>query len=243
MAELAELELDDEGHGLGEHQGHSLGDGRGLGKVVEVAETELLLDGVLDLDLDVGALAILARLGGLASDGAVARVALNSELDARLGDGDLDGLTHGRELAADALELGRGHADDALVGRGGDAEVVGVDVHKLEVEGRDAVLLRGLEGDAQLVARLVGGQSELVVVATALKNLDEVLEVNAEVHVVVNTVVLEATRGEGELDQRNEGGVNALKGDAGGRAVKVALLNELTETLHDLNKGRSRQDE
>ena len=53
---------------------------------------------------------------------------------------------HGH-VAADALELGRRHPDDALVLGVGDAQVLAVNVHELELVGRDAVVVCGGPAD------------------------------------------------------------------------------------------------
>ena len=55
------------------------------------------------------------------------------------------------EVAADALELGGGHLDLALVLGVRDAQVLGVDVHELELEVGDAVLVLRLEHESEVV--------------------------------------------------------------------------------------------
>ena len=67
-----------------------------------------------------------------------------------------------------ALELARGHLDDALVVRVGDAEVLRVDVHELELEVANAVAVLALKQEARGVAVVIRLYCHRVVVARAL---------------------------------------------------------------------------
>tara|TARA_B110001452_G_scaffold13284_1_gene10969 strand:- start:515 stop:1012 length:498 start_codon:yes stop_codon:yes gene_type:complete len=144
--------------------------GADLGEEVEVAQREVERDRLLHLDGHLLLLLGVHRRVLPQGHVAGAHLAGDRELDAVLGDGDGDGVAQDGQVAADALELasrpvtkrvgrsvgglamswcpaagdGRGggcvHLDLALVLGIGDAEVLRVNVHELELEVRDAVL-------------------------------------------------------------------------------------------------------
>jgi hypothetical protein len=80
-----------------------------------------------------------------------AHVARRRELDALLRGGDEYGVADAGEVTHDALVLGRGHLDFRRVVLVRDAQVLHLNRHQLEVEVRDAVLVRRLEHKRQLV--------------------------------------------------------------------------------------------
>ena len=114
----------------------------GLGEEVEIAKGEGELDGLLHVDDD---LFLLLLGGGVLTDEDVAgaKVTGDREADALLGAGVAKDL----EVADDALELSGGHLDGALVLGVGDAKLLGVNVHELELcknefGGRGEVMVR-----------------------------------------------------------------------------------------------------
>ena len=234
MTKVLDLVLADERDTIVKHESDGVGDGGSLCEVVEVSESEALLNLVVELDLNLALLIALNATGLLKGDATRTLDTSNGELDALLSDRDLDVLTNDRELLADALELSCGHANNAVVDRGGNTERLHIDVHELQGEARDAVLVRGFEDEVDVVGLVLSLEGDRVVGASAAKNLGHVLDAQTEVHVAVNAEVFEALSAEGELDQGDERRVDALEGDTIRRAVKVTLLDELTEGLHEL---------
>ena len=86
-------------------------------------------------------LLLVDAVGAANEDVSGAEVARDGEADSLLGDGNGAGVSEDLEVTDDALELGGGHADGGLVLGLRDAEVVGVNVHELELKVRDAVLV------------------------------------------------------------------------------------------------------
>lgn len=104
----------------------------GLGEKVEITKGEGELDGLLHVDDD---LLLLLLGGGVLTDEDVAgaKVTGDGEADALLGAGNGAGVAEDLEVADDALELSGRHLDGALVLGVGNAELLGVNVHELEL--------------------------------------------------------------------------------------------------------------
>lgn len=219
---------------IGRHaESDAAGEGGGLGEEVEVAKGEG--EGDFLLALDDNSLVLLVDGGvALADDVTSADVASDLELDAFLGSADLDGVADDGDLAADALELGGGHLDDALVLSVRDTEVLAIDVHKLQVEVGDAGLLGVLEHEGDVVAVVVGLKGDGVVVASALKDLGHGGKVDAKGDVAVGTEMLETFGAEEEGDEGDVGRVHGLEGDAGAGAVEVGVSDEVLHAVHEL---------
>ena len=124
--------LNDDGN-VGAHAKDDGGsEASGLGEEVEIAKGKGELDGLLHVDDD---LLLLLLGGGVLTDEDVAgaKVTGDGEADALLGAGNGAGVAEDLEVANDALELSRGHLDGALVLGVGDAKLLGVNVHELEL--------------------------------------------------------------------------------------------------------------
>lgn len=122
----------------------------------------------------------------------------------------LTGIAEDGEISDDSLELARGHAHGAAVLGIGDAQVLGLDVHELELELGHAALGGRLEGHGESISTLDGLEGDDVLVAGALEDLGEVGGVEAERDGLVAAVLGEAVRAHHESAQGHVGGVHRL---------------------------------
>lgn len=143
-------------------------------------------------------------------------------------------LRHGEEVGTDTTELGSGHGDRGSVLGLGDAKVLLVDVHKLEVVLGDAVVVGGLEGEAELIRGIVGPEGEDVLVLGGAEDLGQRGEVHAESDVTVAAIRAEAVGLEHHGHQGNVGVVHGLQGNAAVIAVEVAVLDEIFDGVDNL---------
>lgn len=206
-----------------------------LAKVDEVLEREREGDGLAQLNLDI--LRGLVDIGVLAEgDAAVANVALAAELDAVLARLDVDALAHGHQVGRDALELGARHADGGRVLGVGNAQVLLVNVHELEVVLGDAVVFGGLEHEVEHVGRVLGLERQDVLVLGGAQHLGQRGQVDAERNVAVASEGGEGLRLEHHGYQGDVRVVHGLQRDAAVVAVEVAVLHEVLDGVDDLER-------
>mmetsp|Transcript_6420 Transcript_6420/g.16232 ORF Transcript_6420/g.16232 Transcript_6420/m.16232 type:complete len:291 (+) Transcript_6420:88-960(+) len=241
--EVGQTVLDDERETRVQRQSDALGKWRGLGHHVEVAQGEGLFDRRIERDghrLLLGGVSV-AGLHHL--DVAAAHVSLDTELDAVLGDGDLDGVTQCAvvlavteqgEITAGALELSGRHLDHGLGITLRDSEQLALDVHQLELKVGDLGLLLALEHERDGVTLVVRLDGELVFVASTLENLAHRVEVDAQGHIAIAAVVLEALGTQKHGHQRDVTAVHRLQADALLGALKVGLLDQILHCFDQL---------
>lgn len=204
-----------------------------LAKVDEVLERESQRDGLRQLNVDVEVR--LLDVGVAAQrDGAVANVTVARELDAVLGSLDADRFGHGRQVGADAAELGRRHGDGGGVLGLGNAQVLLVNVHELEVVLADAVVLAALKDNVEHVGRVLGLERQDVFVLRRAQHLGQRRQVDAQRNVAVAAEGGEALGLEHHGHQRDVRVVHGLQRDARVIAVKVAVLDEVLDGIDDL---------
>jgi len=121
----------------------------------------------------------------------------------------------------------RGHLHCAPVLRVRNAEVVGVNIHELELKVRYPLRVLALEQESELLPLVLGLEGYHVVVVGALEDLAEVGGVEAEGDVAVAPVVVEAVAAESDDAEGDVGGVHRLDGHALGGAVDVGVGDEL----------------
>jgi hypothetical protein len=143
-------------------------------------------------------------------------------------------LGHGHQIRRDALELGRGHADSGRVLGVRDAQVLLVNVHKLEVVLGDPVGLGALEHEVQDIGRVLGLEREDVLVLRGAQDLGERGEVDAERNVAVAAERRETLSLEHHRHKRDMAVVHCLQGDAAVIAVEVAVLHQVLDRIDDL---------
>lgn len=185
-------------HLVGEADLDLVGEHGGLAEVDEILEGESQVDGLgqLNVDVELGLVDVGVAAQG---DGAIADVAQARELDpvfARL-DGNcaplvsptqssnppeqerLTRLGHGDQVTADAAELGCWHRNGGRVLGFGDAQVLLVNVHQLEVVLADAVVLAALEDQVQAVGRVLGLERQDILVLRRAQHLGQRRQVDA----------------------------------------------------------------
>lgn len=205
-----------------------------LAKVDEVLERERQAHGLAQLNLDI--LGGFINIGVLAeSNAAVADIALAAELDAVLGRLDVDALAHGHQVGRDALELGARHRDGRSVLGVGDAQVLLVNVHQLEVVLGDAVVFGALKDEVEHVGRVLGLERQDVLVLRGAEDLGQRSQVDAERNVAVAPEGREGLRLEHHGYERDVRVVHGLEGDSRVIAVEVAVLHEVLDGVDDLD--------
>jgi hypothetical protein len=145
-------------------------------------------------------------------------------------------LGHGHQIRRDALEFGRGHADGGRVLGVRDAQVLLVNVHKLEVVLGDPVGLGALKHKVQNIGRVLGLEREDVLVLRGAQNLGERGEVDAERNVAVAAEWRETLSLEHHGHKRDMAVVHCLEGDAAVIAVEVAVLHQVLDRVDDLHE-------
>ena len=205
-----------------------------LAKVDQVLEREREGHGLAKLDLDI--LRGLIDIGVLTKrDAAVTDIALAAELDAVLARLDVDALAHGHEVSGDALELGRRHADGGRVLGVGNAQVLLVNVHELEVILGDAVVFGRLEDEVEHVGRVLGLKRQDVLVLGGAQHLGQGGKVHAQRDVAVAPEGREGLRLEHHGYQSDVRVVHGLERDTAVVAVEVAVLHEILDGVDDLD--------
>mmetsp|Transcript_37364 Transcript_37364/g.98845 ORF Transcript_37364/g.98845 Transcript_37364/m.98845 type:complete len:345 (+) Transcript_37364:1-1035(+) len=234
VAELLDAVLDDERHVLGQRKHDGARERRSLGEEVEVAQGKVEGDRLLERDLHL--LILLGVHAAARPDRhvAAAQLAYHRELDAVLADSNGDRVAEDRQVLADALELARRHLDDRLVVRIRNAKVLGVNVHQLELEVRNAVLRLVLEHEGHGVRLVVGLERDDIVIVAALEHLAHGGQVDTERDVAVAAVVVEAIGTQEQRNERHMARVHGLQRDASRRAVEVGLSDEVLHGLGDL---------
>lgn len=133
-------------------------------------------------------------------------LAAEHEVGARGGDLDVQLLTQRIHVSADLLQIQARHVDDVVEIHLGDLDLVDVGVKELEEVVRDRRLLRVLHADSELVR--VGRrqvESQRVIVAHRLDELEKVDHVDAEDVLGRAKVVLEAIGVQAEVDKNRVG--------------------------------------
>mmetsp|Transcript_25393 Transcript_25393/g.51039 ORF Transcript_25393/g.51039 Transcript_25393/m.51039 type:complete len:239 (-) Transcript_25393:158-874(-) len=214
VSHLLDAVLDHQRHVLGERDEHRAREGRSLGEEVKVAQREVQGDGLLEVYLDL--LLLFGVHAAVRPDGhvATAHLARNGEFDAVLAHRNGDRVTKDGEVLADALELIGWHLNAALVVGVGDAKVLGINVHQLELEVRDAVLGLVLKHEGHGVGLVIRLESDDVVVIAALEHLAHVCQVDAQRDVAVAAEMVEAVGTQQQRHERHVAGVHGLQRDA-----------------------------
>jgi hypothetical protein len=209
ITEVLDGVLDEHGDIGGHGEDDSGAEGGGLGEEGEVSKREVEVHGLLHVDVH----GIVLVVGGgvvLQLDAALAQVTLATEADSLLVHTNLASITQDTEVTDNTLELGGGHLHVALVLRLGQAQVLRLDVHQLEAELGDAVLLRILEIHIQNIATILTLQGHHVVVATALQQLVQIGRVHTQSGVLITTVLIKSLGAKRKGTQRHMGGVHGL---------------------------------
>lgn len=129
---IVDLVLDHQRHVGRKRKNHLAAEGGSLGEVIQILERKRLRDRLLHRDGDVLLrLVDVRRL--LQGDRASAKITFGRELDARLGARDGDRVTQLSEIAANLRKLGRRHRDRNIVAGLGDAQVLRVQIHQLDL--------------------------------------------------------------------------------------------------------------
>jgi len=187
IANLEDLVLHQQGHVLGERQCDAGRQGSGLGEEVEVTQRKCQRNGLVKLH-DHRLRLLVHRRSLLEGDVARPELSTGGELDTLLGAGDGDRVPDGGEVTADALELVRRHPEDGVVVGVGDAEVLAVNIHQLELVVRHTVRVRSLKDEGHGVATVLSLEGDDVVSARTLENLGHGAKVDAKRDVAVATV-------------------------------------------------------
>ena len=163
----------------------------GLGEEGQVAKGKVEVHGLLHVDHDR---VIVLVHGGVVLEHNVAgaEVAGGGEADALLGHGDGAGVAEDGNIADNSLELGRRHAHSALVLSVGDAEVLRLNIHKLELKIGHSVLLGGLKNKGKDIGLLFALQGHNVIISGTLQDLGEVGGVNAQSKRLIAAITVEA---------------------------------------------------
>lgn len=143
-------------------------------------------------------------------------------------------LGQGAQVPADALELGRWHCDGGGVLGLGDAQVLLVNVHELDVVLADPVGAAVLEDEVDDIRRVLGLECEDVVALRGAEHLCERAQVDAEGDVAVAAERAEGLRPQQHRHERHVRVVHGLQRDARVIAVEVAVLDEVLDGVDDL---------
>lgn len=147
----------------------------------------------------------------------------------------LTGLRHGRQVGADAAELGGRHDDGGGILGLRDAEVLLVDVHELEVILAYAVVLGRLEDEVERVGRVLGLERQDVLVLGRAQHLRQGCQVHAQRDVAVAPVRRECLGLEHHGHERHVRVVHGLQRDARVIAVEVAVLHQVLDGIDNLS--------
>ncbi|KAJ1390317.1 hypothetical protein SESBI_37532 [Sesbania bispinosa] len=93
---------------------------------------------------------------------------------------------------------------------------------------------RAFEHEGDGIAAIIGLDGDDVVVAGAFQHLGHVIEVHAHGDVAVAAVVLKPFRPKQQRHQSHVTGVHGLKGEPGGRAIEVRIVNQVLDRLEHL---------
>ena len=132
------------------------------------------------------------------------------------------------------MELARGHADVGGVIGLGDAQVLLVDVHQLDVVLAEPIHRAALEDEVEAVGRVVGLERHDVVRLSRPKHLGQRGQVDAQRQVPVAAVGREALGPEHHRHQRHVRVVHGLQRDARVVAIEVAFLYEVLDGIDNL---------
>merc|ERR1719236_150404 len=125
-------------------------------------------------------LLLLLRLPRLQHDVACAHVALDAETEALLARAHLHRLAELFEVPADLLELRRWHPRDDLVVLLRNLHVLALDLHQLQVEVGDPVILPALALEAHEVRIVLPAQLQRVALPAHLQDLSQRVYVHAK---------------------------------------------------------------
>ena len=143
-------------------------------------------------------------------------------------------LGHGSQVCADSPKLGGRHGNGGRVLGLGDAEMLLVNVHELEVVLADAVVSAALKDQVEHVGRILGLEGQHVLVLRGAQHLGQRRQVDAESNVTVASVGREALGLEHHGDEGNVRVVHGLEGDARVIAVEVAVLHQVLDRVDRL---------
>ena len=188
------------------------GERRGLVEHIEVADSELLLNGVSNLD-GSSSLTILS-VGTANADRSGTSLGLNSERN-MVGSGrDGQSLVEGIKLLADFGEFSRVDRDNRAVLGLGDVEVLGIERDEVHGELSHALGLSVLESELKMSWVILSRKSDAVSGISQLHDLGQESDVDSKDHSGIGTVVLESLHAEVQRDKGDVGAIHSLKGNA-----------------------------
>jgi hypothetical protein len=111
-----------------------------------------------------------------------------------------------------------------------------VDVHELDVVLADSVRLGTLEHEIDYVRRVLGFQSQNVIILSCAEDLGQGDQVDAEREGTVTAVWGEPFSLHDHRHKSNVGIVHGLQGNPGVIAVEIAVLHEVLDSIDDLRR-------
>lgn len=214
--------------------GNGGGEGRGLDNVVQVLCTKGQVDWLVHVNLDAFVWVVQVCVW-FEDDATGPDLAFCLELNGLLGDNDLKRLTHRLEVPGNLGEVRRRHCYRTVVVHVVDRQHVRVDVHQLERELGDSVLLLVLENNQQRVWIVFRNQRQVVFIVTLLQDLAKRLQVETQHHVSVTSELLETARVHFQRNQKDSRVVDRLHGDTVIlRTVEVTKLHRVSDRVDNL---------
>lgn len=143
-------------------------------------------------------------------------------------------VRHGHQICADPPEFVGGHGDSSSVLGFGDAKVLLVNVHELQVVFADTIILAALEYEVERVGVIIGLDSEDILILSSTQNPGEGAEVNAEGNVAVASVGREGFGLEHHGNESNVTVIHGLESNSRIVAIEVAILDEILDGINHL---------
>lgn len=109
-----------------------------------------------------------------------------------------------------------------------------INVHEFQVVLADPILGHILKQQVQDIGRVLGSQGDDVVALGRAQDLGQRGQVDAQGNVAVASVGSETLGLEHHGHERDVGVIHGLQGDARVIAVKVAVLDQILDGIHDL---------
>jgi len=163
-----------------------------------------------------------------------AHIARDLEGDSALGSIDDDGVSDGRQIAANFLEMGRRDLQEGIVFLVGNAEDFAIDVHELEIEFSDTIIVGRFENESHSVGIVLGSDGHFVFVSGTFEDLGEGREINSERKVAVATILKEAVFSEEHCDEADMAGVHGLDGNSSRGAIEIGFIYEVFDSVKNL---------
>ena len=138
------------------------------------------------------------------------------------------------KIPANPLELCRRHLNCGSIFGFGNSQMLLVDIHQLDIVLAYPVRLRALEHQVHGIRRVVGLQSQHILVLSSPQDLGQRDQIDAQGDVAVAAVGREPFGAEQHGHQRHVRVVHGLQGDSGVIAVEVAVLHEILDGVGDL---------